>query len=317
MSQVSGLSQQTVVIVNPRSQGGAAGRHWGTSSGEVRKHFDFEERMTTCRGDASRLAREAVLGGARRIVAVGGDGTVNEIVNGLLDADGRPHAPEVEFGLLPCHTGGDFRRLLGVPQDLPGAAAVIARGQTRRIDAGRLTCAAEVAGTVTRHFANIGSCGVSALVAQYVNASSKRTGPLAFYLASFRAMLAYRNAPVRMRLDSGPFGPPGRINLIAVANGRHFGGGMVIAPNADAADGLFDVVTMGDFNFTDLLRSGHRLYNGTHLALKKVRVDRAKVVEIEPLAPTQRVPLEVEGETPGYLPAKFEILPGALKVIVA
>lgn len=306
-----------VVIVNPRSQGGAAGRHWAASSAVVRTQFDFEELTTAGRGDATRLAREAVLRGARRIIAVGGDGTVNEIVNGLLDAEGRPLAPGVEFGLLPCHTGGDFRRLLGVPQELAGAAAAIARGQVRRIDAGRLTCVDERGQPMTRHFANIGSCGVSALVAQYVNSSAKRAGPLSFYLASFRAMLAYRNQPVRIRLDGGLFGAPEKINLVAVANGRHFGGGMMIAPHADPNDGLLEVIVLGDFRFPDLLRSGHRLYNGTHLALKKVRTARARVVEIEPDSPAQRVALEVEGEVPGYLPAKFEILPGVLNVIVA
>ncbi|MBS0660313.1 MAG: diacylglycerol kinase family lipid kinase [Verrucomicrobia bacterium] len=304
----------TVVIVNPRSQGGAAGRHWPESSKVVRRHFDFEERMTRARGDATRLAREAVLAGARRIVAVGGDGTVNEVINGLLDDSGRPLAEGVTFGLLPCHTGGDFRRLLGVPTELDGAAAVIARGHTRCLDAGRLTCVGPDGASLTRHFVNIGSCGVSAVVAQYVNASSKRTGALAFYFASFRAMLAYRNAAVRLRCDDEPFGPVQKINLIAVANARHFGGGMLVAPNADPADGLFDVITLGDFRFTDLLRSGHRLYNGTHLALKKVSARRARTVEIEPAA-GERVALEIEGETPGFLPARFEILPGVLHAV--
>lgn len=312
---MSASPRPTVVIVNPRSQGGAAGRHWPESAKIVRRHFDFEERHTSARGEATRLAREAVLGGAGRIVAVGGDGTVNEVINGLLDEAGRPLAPDVAFGLLPCHTGGDFRRLLGVPADLDGAAETIARGRTRRIDAGRLTCAGPDGATVVRHFVNIGSCGVSALVAQYVNASSKRTGALAFYFASFRAMLAYRNAPVRQRLDDGAWGPVEKVNLVAVANARHFGGGMLVAPEADPADGLFDVVTLGDFRFSDLLRSGHRLYNGTHLALKKVRSARARKVEIEP-AGDARVALEIEGETPGYLPAKFEILPAVLEVLV-
>ncbi len=307
----------TVVIVNPNSQGGLVGRRWGAHAATIREAFPFEAALTTACGDATRLTRQALRSGANRIVALGGDGTINEVVNGFFDEAGEPIAPDADLGLLPGDTGGDFRRTFAIPKDLAAAAGIVARGQRRRIDLGRLDFTTADGQKSNRLFANIGSFGISGVVARFVNASGKMAGRFSFYLATVRAMLTYRNQAVRVRFDnSADVGFEGRINTIAVANGRFFGGGMMVAPDAQIDDGAFDVVTLGDFAFSDLCLSGHRMYEGTHVQMAKVSQRRAQIVTAEPVDPQARVQIEIEGENVGRLPARFEIIPSALWLVV-
>jgi len=305
---------RTTVIVNPKSQGGRLGKRWTDVADTIARAFPFDEALTQGPGDATRLAREALRAGAERVVAIGGDGTVNEVVNGFFDEAGAPIAPEASFALLPFGTGGDFRRTLGVPTELADAARAIAEGRRRRIDVGRLSFTTPSGERAHRMFANIASFGVSGVVDRLVNESSKRFGKLSFMLATARATWSYKNQRVQLTFD-GQDRVEATINTVAVANGRYFGGGMMVAPKAELDDGKFDVVAMGDFGFGDLLASGRRLYQGTHLSMDKVTSRRARVVEAEPLEPGAVVELDVDGECPGRLPARFELLPGALWVI--
>lgn len=302
---------RTTVIVNPRSQGGRLGKRWADAADTIGRAFPFDEAITQGPGDATRLAREALQAGAERVVAIGGDGTVNEVVNGFFDEAGAPIAPEATFALLPFGTGGDFRRTIGMPTELGAAARVIAEGRRRRIDVGRLAFTTPSGARAHRMFANIASFGVSGVVDRLVNESSKRLGRLSFMLATARATWAYRNQRVQLVFD-GAERVEATINTVAVANGRFFGGGMMVAPDAELDDGRFDVVAMGDLGFGDLLKSGRRLYKGTHLSMAKVTARRARVVEAEPLEPGGVVELDVDGECPGRLPARFELVAGAL-----
>ena len=306
---------RTTVIVNPKSQGGRLGKRWADLADTIGRAFPFDEAITQGPGDATRLAREALRAGAERVVAIGGDGTVNEVVNGFFDEAGAPSAPDATFALLPFGTGGDFRRTLGMPTDPAAAARVIAEGRRRRIDVGRLAFTAPSGERVHRMFANIASFGVSGVVDRLVNESSKRFGRLAFMLATARATWSYKNQRVQLTFD-GADRIEATINTVAVANGRYFGGGMMVAPEAELDDGQFDVVAMGDFGFGDLLKSGRRLYQGTHLSMEKVTSRRARVVEAEAVEPGAVVELDVDGECPGRLPARFELCAGALWVAV-
>jgi YegS/Rv2252/BmrU family lipid kinase len=305
---------RTTVIVNPKSQGGRLGKRWTDVADTIARAFPFDEALTQGPGDATRLAREALRAGAERVVAIGGDGTVNEVVNGFFDEAGAPIAPEATFALLPFGTGGDFRRTLGMPTELADAARVIALGRRRRIDVGRLSFTAPSGERAQRMFANIASFGVSGVVDRLVNESSKRFGKLSFMLATARATWSYKNQRVQLTFD-GKDRVEATINTVAVANGRYFGGGMMVAPKAELDDGQLDVIAMGDFGFGDLLKSGRRIYQGTHLSMDKVTSRRARVVEAEPIEPGAVVELDVDGECPGRLPARFELLPGALWVI--
>ncbi|MEZ4360451.1 MAG: diacylglycerol kinase family lipid kinase [Kofleriaceae bacterium] len=304
----------TVVIVNPRSQGGAVGRRWPELAETIARILPFDEARTSGPGDATALTRRALAAGATCVVALGGDGTVNEVVSGFFDDAGAPLAPEATFGLLPYGTGGDFRRTVNVPRDLTAAAKVIAAGHRRQLDVGRLRYADASGEPRVRMFANIASFGVSGVVDRLVNESGKRLGgKLSFALATARAAWSYRNQRVELVFEDDPRSRLElTINTVAVANGRYFGGGMMVAPNAEVDDGQLDVVAMGDFGFGDLLRSGRRLYQGTHLSMDKVSHRRATVVEAQPVEPGAVVELDVDGENLGRLPARFEIVPRAL-----
>ena len=308
------VAPRTVVIVNPSSQGGRLGRVWRDLADTLGRAFPFDEVMTEAPGDATRLAREALRGGAERIVAIGGDGTVSETVNGFFDDAGVAIAPEASFGLIPFGTGGDFRRTLAIPTETKAAAAVIAANNRRKIDVGRLelTTFANVKRRVM--FANIASFGVSGVVDRMVNESSKRLGRLSFAVAALRATWSYKNQRVQLRFDGGaPL--EATINTIAVANGRYFGGAMMIAPNAELDDGLLDVISLGDFTFGDVLANTRRVFKGTHLAMEKVTTRRARVIEAEPVDPGAVVELDIDGEPLGKLPARFEVIPAALWMI--
>jgi YegS/Rv2252/BmrU family lipid kinase len=306
---------RTVVVVNPRSQGGKLGKRWKDLADTIGRTFPFDEAITQAPGDATRLTRDALRGGAERVVAIGGDGTINEVVNGFFDDAGKPIAPEASFAVIPFGTGGDFRRTVQLPIDLAEAAAVIAANHRRKIDVGRLEFTATGGGRAARMFANIASFGVSGVVDRLVNESEKKLGRLTFAIATARATWSYKNQRVQLVFD-GTDRVEATINTVAIANGRYFGGAMMVAPHAELDDGQFDVVAMGDFGFGDLLKSGRRLYKGTHLTMDKVTARRARVVEAEPIDPASVIELDVDGENPGRLPARFELVPSALWLVV-
>ena len=310
------VAPHTVVIVNPKSQGGRLGKRWPELADILQRQFPFDDVHTESAGHATELVREALRGGAERIVAIGGDGTVNEVVNGFFE-NGKPFAPHASFALIPFGTGGDFRRTLGIPLDTLEAAKIIAANHERAIDVGRLDYVATNGEKAVRMFANIASFGVSGVVDRLVNESGKKLGRLSFAIATARATWSYKNQRVSLVFDGDVAQrSEATINTVAVANGKYFGGAMMVAPNAELDDGQFDVIAMGDFGFGDLLKSGRRLYQGTHLAMDKVTARRARLVEAEPVDPKGVLELDVDGEPLGRLPARFELVPGALKVVV-
>ena len=309
-------SPRVVVVVNPRSQGGALGRRWPELAAVMRRALPFEDVLTKEVGDATRLTTEALRAGAEIVVAVGGDGTINEVTNGFFD-NGVRLKPEAALGVLPFGTGGDFVRSVNISKDWPAAVANLARGHRRRLDLGRVDHRVRTGGDAVRMFINIGSFGLSGVADRMINQSKKRLGgKLSFFAATTRAIMSYDNQRVRLIFDDQVKDAVDMtISTVAIANGRYFGGGMFIAPDAQLDDGYFDVVALGDFGTADFLLRSRRLYNGTHLTMKKVSHRRAKLVRAEPAAPDQIVELDIDGETPGILPATFRVLPAALDLI--
>ena len=299
------------LIVNPASANGQTGRHFDRIARAVAHAFgDFSSVFTRRRGEASDLAREAVRDGERLVVAVGGDGTASEVIDGLVD-QGRPRAPELVFGCIPRGTGGDLRRTLGWPEDAAEAARTIAAGTLAVCDLGIVEFVGHDGRTQRRHFANVSSCGVSGMVVEEANRTSKRLGGRAsFMLASAKALWRYHDQPVRWRLDGGPW-QEDVVTALCVCNGRYFGGGMMVAPDASIDDGLFDVTVWKGLGFKDFLLKKRMLYDGSHVRLPNTRRARARVVEAEPLGGA-RVLLDVDGEQPGVLPARWTIVPQAL-----
>jgi diacylglycerol kinase (ATP) len=303
-----------LVIVNPRSGGGLSEARWARLvEGLTDGLGPFDSVFTTGPRDATAIARREAGAGRRLIVAFGGDGTISETADGILDADA---GATCELGVIPRGTGGDFRRTLDLPEDLAEAAARVRNGRVQVIDAGRVRYVAHDGAPTTRHFVNVASFGFSSAVASRANASSKRLGGKAAFLgATVRALLAYDNTDVWLQFDDGPR-ERRRVLLTAVGNGRFFGGGMKICPNAQLDSGALDVVVVGDFTRLEVLTKVGRLYDGTHLELEAVSHARASRLVATPVEADAAIPIELDGETPGRLPATFEIVPAALRVRV-
>jgi YegS/Rv2252/BmrU family lipid kinase len=308
---------RTLLVVNPRSQNGTLGKRWPKLSQQVRRHLgSFEEAFTKGPMDATRIAREAIRDGVDIVVAIGGDGTINEVANGFFE-DGEAIRPAASMGILPFGTGGDFRKTVGIPKDIEKAAQVLARNETKRIDLGRLDYATRDGGTEQRMFVNIASFGMSGEIDEEVNSSSKRFGGrLTFMLATAKVGMRYKGKRVRVVFDGNEeTSLETNISTIAVANGQYFGGGMQVAPNAVIDDGRFDVVSIGEMGTLESMWKGRHLYSGSHLNLDNVSERRARTVYAESVD-GQEVILDVDGEVPGLLPATFTIVPQALSLVL-
>ena len=305
------MEPRTLVIVNPRSSNGATGRRWARVEATLRDSLgDLEVVRTRAPRDAERIAREAVLDGVERLVVAGGDGTLSEIVTGLLAAD---LAQRAEIGVLPLGSGGDFMRTLGIPPRPDDAIAALAGGKTRRLDAGRATYTLDSGRVATSYFLNIASLGVSALITRFVNATGKGMGGrAAFLMGSIRGILGFNPEPLSVRVD-GEIVHEGPTVLATVANGRWFGGGMHVAPQARPDDAELDIVIIGALTKLQLLRRLPLLYSGTHLDDPAVASFRGRRVEFEAAPGT--VHIEVDGEPLGSAPVEIEVLPGAVDVL--
>jgi YegS/Rv2252/BmrU family lipid kinase len=300
------------LIVNPRSAAGRTGRQFDRIARAVRGTLgEFECAFTQGPGDGARLAADAVRAGGGFVVAVGGDGTASEVIDGL--AAVRPRDPDPLFGFIPRGTGGDLRRSLGLPEDLEGAVRCLAGRGEVVCDLGRLEFVDHAGRPSVRHFANVAGFGIAGVVSGEVNRGLKLgSGKLSFMLASAKALLSWSDQPVRWRADGGTWTEQ-RITSLSVCNGRFFGGGMQVAPSARVDDGLFDVVVWSGLGLADFVTKKRKLYDGSHVELPNTRVIRARTVEAEPVSGA-RLLLDVDGEQPGTLPARFTILPGALRV---
>jgi len=307
------------VILNPSSASGATGRAWPHVASELRTHFGpFEVSFTERRGDAINLATEAVRSGSELIIACGGDGTISEVANGILNS-----GIDVGLAILPSGTGGDFRRTLNIPARARDAARIIRVGKTRRIDVGRATFISRSGHQVTRHFLGVASFGMSADIIERVKrgrgqwlrnyGAHSLTGRISFGISMIETAVKSTATRVIVKLDEDHERHLTVANL-CIANALYFGGGMKIAPEAKINDGRFDVVSIGDLGALSILTNAPRLYAGAHLGMDKVAHVLAKRVQARPVAPEEEILLELDGELPGRLPSTFQIVPAALRV---
>ncbi len=250
---------------------------------------------------------------ATRLVAVGGDGTFGEVLNGLM-APGCVRCQALTLSLISVGTGRDLARSLRLPPDPRAQLARVVDGSPHPFDVGRVRYH-EGGAPRERYFANVASFGLSGATDRIMARHKTRRLPpkLAFQVAVLQAMVVYRNTPVRWRIDAGDW-QQSRVKLGVVCNGQYFGAGMRIGPSAVADDGLLEWVVVGDIGPLTLLRRLPTVYRGDHIGLPEVSIARGRAVEAAPVTPDADVPLDIDGEAIGSLPAVFDVIPRAVGV---
>ena len=268
-------------------------------------NLDYRVVLTTHPGHATEAARQALGNGERYLVAVGGDGTVHEVVNGMV-CDGEPVAADAVLGVVAAGSGCDFVRSFGLPPDVEQAAAQLTGDEVRTIDVGTVTCADGNA----RCFVNIAEAGLGGAVVAKAASLGRFLGG-ARYAAGFWLTLP-RFRPATVRLDASGQYHAWRAFNVVVANCRFYGGGMQISPNSDPCDCLLDILVMTGPK-SDSFTTLPKVYKGAHLPHRNIAELRAAQLSID-AEPCFQV--EADGEVLGVTPASFGIIPGAIRLKV-
>lgn len=299
---------KTLFIVNPNA--GRTRKIWREILPRLKNWVrDYTIVMTHHPEDISETLAQARIDGVERIITVGGDGTNQFMVNALMAH--RQVYPEHEliFGSIPAGTGRDFARGMGIPlKTVEAAEYVLTKAKVRTIDIGLATFADE-----SHYFLNVANAGIANDVAQRVECSQKR--PWTFLTSVIRSLASYKPEAVRIELD-GEIWFEGNIYVMAVANGRSVGQGILIAPDAIIDDALFDVVIAEEMPFLDLIQAFPTMYSGTHITNPRVKVKRARQVRI--ISQTgKNIGMDLDGEpSDGALEIIYELIPASLKMLL-
>lgn len=306
-----------LLVVNPRSGGGATGRTFGSMKSAIERAIGpFETAMTERPGHGADLAREGAIAGHPLVVAVGGDGTFHEVVNGLMQAKGGSYGTKADatrVGLIAQGTGGDFRKTLGIEHRLDKYLDALASGRERPIDVGRFS-----GGGKSKHwFVNILSAGMGGLVDRYVADAPRLLGGTAAYFgASFKALLNARLGNVTCTITNDGEEEQHRIRsfMIAICNGRYFGSGMKVAPMAEIDDGVLELVALGATSKLAFAMTSRDIYSGAHIGRAGTVHLRGQKIRLELANDEARdvYLLDVDGEPMGGLPLEVELVPKAL-----
>ena len=304
---------KTIVIVNPQAGNGRTEKIWPNIESALEKSIgSFEVLQTTCRGDATDLSRRILAVDTVRIVAVGGDGHLNEVLNGFIEND-LPVNPEARLSFVMTGTGCDFQRSLGISGKWLNAATKLKDAKVRKIDVGKVTYTAADKTQKIRYFDNIASFGLSGAVDHCLEHSRLRNylgGSPLFLWATIKTVFTHPNQSIRFRIDDGPEEEIcSRLGLLA--NGRYFGGAMHAAPEAELDDGLLDLLMLKEISVAKFLWHLPKIYKGTHLKIPEIFFQKVRKFTAES---SEQVILDIDGESPGYLAATFEVLPKILNL---
>jgi len=303
---------KTAFIVNPHAGNGSTGSSWPFIEALAKDRLGlFDTYMTRKPGDAVIFAKNAIAEKTSLLVCVGGDGTLNEVVNGVMNHEESIRS-NVRLGFIPNGTGCDFVRTVSIPQNAEQAMDLIASGHTRSIDLGVLVFQDHNGRDRCRYFHNIASFGLGGEVAQRVNRMTKALGPfISFMWATLMSVFLYGAKTIRILVD-GSFEKKVSVWNMVVANGQYHGGGMWVAPGASVCDGLLQLTIIGDLTIPEVFLSLSKLYNGRIYDIDKVI---ARTCRKMAAISDDRVLLEVDGEQPGMLPVAVKMVPGALQII--
>jgi diacylglycerol kinase (ATP) len=297
------------VIVNPFSARGQTEKKWATIQAAIKAHFrEFKYVFTEKPRQATEIARRLIKDGFDLIIGVGGDGTLNEISNGFFsDYSGRAINQDAALGIIPSGTGSDFIRFMKVPREFEKSAALIKNSKNKKIDIGKITYSG--ANAREQYFINVADFGLGAEVIKKVsNVQASRRGALTYYRGLLSTLMNYRSKTVALTID-GQRQLQGEYLIGAVANGRIFGGGMIIAPQAEPDDGYFDLVLIEDMKKLEIISNSRLLYAGTIAKNPKVIFIKARNIKVQS---AEEVYTEFDGEMGEKLPAEFSIIEKAL-----
>jgi diacylglycerol kinase (ATP) len=297
------------VIVNPAAGAGKTYHKWPQIKHTLNSiGLRFEDKVTEAPGHAIELAKAAAKEGYDLVVAIGGDGTLNEVVNGLYEAGS---LGDVTLGIVSTGTGSDYVRTVGTPHNYEDACRCFMKPRKLVTDVGVAEYSKN--GTaVKRLFINFAGIGFDAEIVRATTQRFKALGSVPSYMMGLLStFLNYKNQEVSINLD-GKLSDK-KICTVIVSHGRYGGGGMLVAPNADPTDGLFDVTVIDNINKVDLLWSFPKIYKGTHLTHPRVSTRKAGEIVLKPV---QKMSLQADGELLGETPARFSVLPDKLSIAI-
>jgi YegS/Rv2252/BmrU family lipid kinase len=308
---------KTAAVVNPQSAGGKTGKRWPQLSRMLEQRLGpVTARFTRRPGHGMAITRELLRDGFDRIIAVGGDGTFNEVANGFIEADGLVR-PSARMGLLPAGTGGDFRKMFGLSSGagIEQAIECFVGGTAAWIDIGKARYMAHEGTFQERYFVNLASFGIGGFVAaRSRNFLTPLGGKVAFLWATFLALLGYRGSTVTLAIDGSGAPATYRVTDICVGNGRFYGGGMRPCPTAVMDDGILEITVIEHMNTFTLLKDIGILYSEDVYQHPKTHHLRGIRIEAKGERPTY---IQIDGEPLGRLPIEITVLPKRLPVLCA
>lgn len=306
------MNKKIIAVVNPEAAGGKAAKIWLKKSKYFKKMFiNFDEVYTKKPGDAIDIASKAVEESYDYIMSVGGDGTVNEIINGMLSSKTKER--KTKLIIYPLGTGSDLSRALNLPHDIKKFSALIAREKIRTIKAVEANFLNHNQQPEKRYFLNIADCGMGAEVAKKLNKSSKTIdGSLSYLLKIFQTLFKYRNKEIKIETDTNLI-YQGKVNMVIIAHGNYFGGGIKIAPEADLFGDKLNLIILKDFSKVGIILNLIKGYTGKHLdhpLVDSYLVEKVKISAVE------KAELELDGESIGSTDAEFKISEKKISILV-
>jgi len=307
------MNKKVFAIVNPVSANGSTGKEWPNYEKAIRQSgVDIDYKYTEYPMHAKSLAQEAIKAGFEIILSVGGDGTMNEVLNGFF-YEGELINENASLAIFSRGTGCDTIRTLGIGKDVDSIIEVLKNEKSMSIDVGLAEFVEYGGGKTQRYFLNVSDVGIGGETTYRVNNNSKALkGFLSFLVGAFATMISYKNKDFEITIDDITINE--RLNSIIVANGKFFGGGMKIAPMADMNDGYFDIIVIGNISKFDFIINFPKIYKGEHMSHPKLRHYKGRKIRVNA---RQKALIEVDGEQPGVIEAKFDILPNKIKVLIS
>lgn len=300
------------VIVNPNAGRRKGEKDWLEIAALLNAEgIRYTNVFTEHPNHAVKLARKYVEAGFRKIIVVGGDGTLNEVVNGVFTQNKYP-TKDIILAMIPVGTGNDWGRSFNIPSGYKEAIQLIGRMHTRIQDVGKVHYMNNEL-PKHRHFINMAGLGFDAMVAKRTNKVKQegKSGPFSYLISLFTSLISYNDSKVNVTVDDEELNA--NVFTMSVAICKFNGGGMMQAPNAIPDDGLFDVTVITRVSRFLVIRSVKKLYDGSYLKMPQVKTFRGEKVQIESNPPMF---LETDGESLGHTPMSFEVIPLSIQVVV-